>query len=294
MHSSQTQSQSQQEKKHLKVEHQEYGEEDLADVNPPLLEAEEQQLKESQASSAHLNERLMEDESSGLAASNSFGVVDKINTSGAVLKRKQTYKPYQVVENEEELTYTVIEVLDVPQGITPDQISVYIDEEDELVVQAEYPGVVELTPSDDVYGDFEVSDGIKSAIDQSMQFAKLASEKEPIFRRAIAELMTTNTSVSHTWRKYKINHITLTKYYRMANEFLKGEEPVLKKGKRQRSEVGGSVFRRVLTIPEGILKETVKCYFEPWDGRLTITAALAPEALENQEQEELVNEETQS
>ena len=38
-----------------------------------------------------------------------------------------------------------------------------------------------------------------------MSYAKMNKAKEPIFRRAIAELLTTNTSVSAIWRKYKVS-----------------------------------------------------------------------------------------
>ena len=38
-----------------------------------------------------------------------------------------------------------------------------------------------------------------------MSYAKMNNAKEPIFCRAIAELLTTNTSVSAIWRKYKVS-----------------------------------------------------------------------------------------
>lgn len=197
-----------------------------------------------------------------------------------VSQDENSSKPQQEFDdqlgNDDGLPYTVIEVLDVPQGINPEQLSVYIDDEDGLVIQAEYPGTVAQKSEDDVYGDFDVPDEVKSAIDEVMSYAKMNKAKEPIFRRAIAELLTTNTSVSATWRKYKLNHITLTKYFRLAGEFLKGEVPTLKKGKRlgAKTDAGAYIFRRVLQVPQGVGKETVKCYFEPWIGRLTITAAI--------------------
>ena len=51
---------------------------------------------------------------------------------------------------------------------------------------------------------FCILDEVKIAIDEAMSYAKMNKGKEPIFRRAIAELLTTTASVSSTWRKYKV------------------------------------------------------------------------------------------